>query len=184
MRQPKALLPWEGEPLIAYQVEALHAVAHEVIVVLGHRHEELESHVPRHASVRVVVNPDYALGRSTSVKAGAAAVGPDADAVLILSVDQPRPPDVLRALVDAHDRHRPLITIPEYQGKHGHPPVFSARLVPELRQVKEETLGLKEVVDRHRADIYYVDLGSPTVLLDLNRPQDYEAARRAWKGAR
>ncbi|MEO6397075.1 MAG: NTP transferase domain-containing protein, partial [Tepidiformaceae bacterium] len=43
MGEPKALLDWGGEPLLAYHVRQLReAGADEVIVVLGHRGDEIQ----------------------------------------------------------------------------------------------------------------------------------------------
>ncbi|MBI4570677.1 MAG: NTP transferase domain-containing protein, partial [Chloroflexi bacterium] len=55
MGRPKALLPWDGVPLIANQVRELRAAGvDDVVAVLGHGAEEIRPHVPPGA--RVVVN--------------------------------------------------------------------------------------------------------------------------------
>ena len=94
----KALLPWQGTSLLAYQASTLQSAGlNPVLVVLGHRAEELKPHVPSDAGVRYLLNPDYLQGKTTSLKAGLRALHPrDTDAVLVLNVDQPRS---LRTLV-------------------------------------------------------------------------------------
>jgi len=60
-------------------------------------------------------------------------------------------------------------------------PAFRQRLLADGTRACEE-LGLDVpalklvVVERHRADVCKVELGDPDVLLDLNRPEDYERA--------
>jgi molybdenum cofactor cytidylyltransferase len=70
MGRLKQLLPWDGTPLIAWQVGQLQeAGADDVVVVLGHEAEQIRSAVPEPA--RVVINPDYKQGRATSLRARA-----------------------------------------------------------------------------------------------------------------
>src|SRR5438874_8629090 len=119
MGKLKALLPWAGTTLIDYGVAQVGAAVDELVVVLGHRADELAAYAPRH-----VVNDRYREGRSTSIEAGIRAVAADAEAVLIASVDQPRPVAILRELLAAHRRGRALISRPVLGEANGHPTVF------------------------------------------------------------
>ena len=177
MGQQKALLPWGGRTLVEYQVGTLlDAGALEVVVVLGYRAERLRPLVEAFPKAKAVLNLRYKTGKSSSVRAGLRRVDPAADAVLVLSVDQPRSLEVVRKVMAAYAESGAPITYPAYRGKGGHPSVFSARLLPEMLRVRESRQGLREVVERHRADVCKVELGDPDVLLDLNRPEDYERA--------
>jgi molybdenum cofactor cytidylyltransferase len=99
MGRLKQLLPWEGEPLVAWQARQLRdAGVDEVVVVLGHAAEEIAPWVP--AFARAVVNAAYREGRATSLRRGAEALGDEVEAVVILSVDQPRPAWVTRKLIE------------------------------------------------------------------------------------
>src|SRR3972149_3083400 len=102
MGQPKALLPWQGGTLLEFQVEQILAGGIErVILVLGHEAERIQSAVPALPRTTIVVNPEYATGRTSSVRAGMDAIPADADAALVLSVDQPRPAALTRRLRQA-----------------------------------------------------------------------------------
>lgn len=180
MGQPKALLPWDGRPLIAYQIAELAAAGcRPVVVVLGHEADAIVPFVV-HPAAEVVVNPRYDEGRASSQRAGAQAVPYDADAVVILNVDQPRPREVLVRLLVEHEAGPALVTQPEYRGKRGHPVVLSAALLPELRQVTEESLGLRAVLRAHAAQTRLVSFDDPVVTMDLNTPDDVRVARRAF----
>jgi molybdenum cofactor cytidylyltransferase len=179
MGRPKALLPWAGTTLIEYQVRELLAARCEVVVVLGHAAEEIRPHVPDEA--RVVVNEAYREGRASSLRAGAAALPDDADTIVVLSVDQPRPREVIKSLIAAHpagDAYKtgPVITRPVFEGQHGHPLVLSGALLPELRAASEGAEGLRGVVSAHRDAVREVAVDSPVVLLDLNTEADYQRA--------
>src|SRR5947199_10867876 len=98
MGRMKQLVPWDGRPLVQWQAEQLRdGGADDVVVVLGHRADEIRAAVP--AWCRVVVNATYRDGRATSLRAGALALADDTEALLIINVDQPRPAWLSRRLV-------------------------------------------------------------------------------------
>ncbi|MFQ5879156.1 MAG: NTP transferase domain-containing protein [Dehalococcoidia bacterium] len=180
MGSPKPLLPWGGGTLVQYQLEQLRAsrIDH-IIVVLGHQADKVRPHIAK-AGVEVVENPDYRQGRATSLRAGVAHLPPDTEAIVVLNVDQPRPHGLIDALVEAHLSGGHLITVPSYQGRRGHPPVLSGALIPELHAISDERQGLREVMQRHAADVRELPWGSDIVLLDINTPEEYQRARESY----
>jgi molybdenum cofactor cytidylyltransferase len=181
MGQPKPLLDWGGEPLIEYQLRQLHdAGTDPVVVVLGHKAGEVRPAAER-AGSSIVENEAYREGRATSVRCGASELTDDVAAVLVLDVDRPRPAGMLRRLIDEHAASGSLISVPVHDGTRGHPPVFDASLLAELREVQDETMGLRAVVDRHEAEILEVEFDSPVVLLEFNTPEEFENARQAFE---
>ncbi|MCH7484599.1 MAG: nucleotidyltransferase family protein [Chloroflexi bacterium] len=172
MGSPKPLLAWQGVTLIEYQITQLReAGVNDVIAVLGHHADDFLPLVTT-SGARAVVNERYREGRASSLRAGAAAAE-GAKTVVILSVDQPRPAAVTRRLLTEHTSG---ITVPSHHGRRGHPVVLDGSLLPELREVSEATQGLRAVIARHAAEVRDVPFDSPTVLLDLNTPADYQRA--------
>ena len=181
MGRTKALLPWAGETLISYQVRELRAAGVEdVAVVLGHEAESIRPHVPPSTSsgwhLHVVVNEAYREGRASSLRAGAAALPDTANPIVVLSVDQPRPREILRALLEAHASGGASITLPAYRGHRGHPVVVAGALLRELREASEEAQGLRGVIAAHDASVLEVAVDSEQAVLDINTPEAYEAA--------
>ena len=180
MGRPKPLLIWHGVTLVEYQTASLvDAGVSEVVVVLGHRHETVAAHV-RGVGVRHVMNHHYRQGRVTSIKAGLQAIDPAAEGILLLGVDQPRPPEIISKVVDAHLDRKALITAPRYRGRGGHPLVFSSLLKAELEAISEEGQGIREVFRSHRSEVSELAIEDPIVRLDLNSPEQYEAARASY----
>ena len=183
MGRLKALLPWQGATLIEYQVGSLlSAGVAELVVVVGHRGDEVGAPIAGRQGVTTVVNPDYRQGKTTSIKAGLSAISANATAILVLAVDQPRPPDILRAVIEAHEARSPLITSPVYGGRGGHPMIFDARLLPELSAITEEGEGLREVTRRYASDIYRLEMDDPVVRVDVNTPENLQAALPLFEG--
>ena len=171
----KALLPWGCKNLLIHQVTVLNQAAlRPIIVVTGHRACELKSSLANYPQVHTVFNTRYREGKTTSIKAGLAALRKSNPvAILVLNVDQPRSINVIQLLVKEHQRNSSLITIPTYAGKSGHPVIFSSTLLEELSNISEETQGLKAVVLRNAKNTNYMAVDSREVLFDLNTDEDY-----------
>jgi molybdenum cofactor cytidylyltransferase len=179
MGEPKQLLPWRGRPLVVYQVEQLRAAgADDVVVVVGHRADEVAPHAAA-AGARVVFNAAYRSGRASSIRTGAAALADDTRALITLSVDQPREAALIRRVLDAHLNGAALITTPAHGGRRGHPVVFAGSLLPELRAVTEEREGLRAVVRRHGERRQIVPVDDPAIHIEFNTPDEYQAALAA-----
>ena len=129
-----------------------------------------------------MVNPDYIQGKATSVKAGLRHISASTRGILVLAVDQPRPANILEALVAAHLEGTALITCPVYRGHTGHPLIFAASLLPEMLAITEEGQGLREVTHRHSKDTHRMDVDSPIVTVDVNSPEQFREAERMFEG--
>ena len=186
----KALLDWRGRFLIIHQIVALReAGADEVVVVLGHRADELQARIGVNSdvyalgNVRCVVNPDYAQGKTTSIKTGLRSISAadySAGPILFLNVDQPRSAATVGRILQAHrNGNGALITIPTCNGKGGHPIAVSRALYGELLDITETTQGMRAVTERHKAATQRVELGAPELLWDVNTPEQYQAALAA-----
>ena len=123
-----------GKPLVRHAVEqVLASRARPVIVVTGHEPARVEAALAG-LDVRFVHNPHFADGLSTSLKAGLAALPPEADGAIVCLGDMPQVDAALiDRLIGAFDpAHGALIVIPVIAGKRGNPVVWSRRFFPEL----------------------------------------------------
>ena len=182
MGRLKALLPWHGLPLIEYQIRnLLQAGIVQIIVVLGYRYEELSSHV-KGLGVKYVVNHNYKLGKTTSIKAGIGALKEEVSDILILSVDQPRPAPLIYSLINTHIKSQALITSPRYGKRGGHPVIFSVKLRKELEAIDEKDQGLRKIFDVRRSGVNEVCVEDSIIHLDLNTYEDYLKAQKIYYG--
>lgn len=177
MGTPKALLDWGGEPLIRYQIRQLfEAGLDEVVVVLGFHADEIQRQM-RDLKCRVMLNPRYQMGKAGSLRIGAKAVNRDADPIVVLGVDQPRSASLIRQIVDAHTSADYPVTRPTFDERGGHPVVVSGSLRAEMMEATDENEGLRGVLAHYAGRTQLVPDGEEC-RLDLNTPEEYEAARR------
>ncbi|PZC48367.1 MAG: molybdenum cofactor cytidylyltransferase [Chloroflexi bacterium] len=182
MGRPKALLDWAAKPLLQHQIDELLAAGCDpIVVVLGHDAAPIETAITCAAPCRLVRNDDYRSGRASSIRAGAGALPDDATAIIVASVDTPLRAATVRALVEHWQTAQPrsAIVVPRLAGRNGHPALFDAALLPDLRAVQESSQGLRAVRRAHTARTAFLDLDDPLVALNLNTPQAYDAARAA-----
>ncbi len=196
MGSAKPLLPWFGATLVERQVEALLQAGVDIVcVVTGHHGSEVADAVGGSALFtnavlngdrRIVIahNPRYKEGKTTSIKAGLAAIPPRLGTIAILAVDQPRPSHVTRRVLESHAASGRPATSPRFDGHGGHPLVFDAALMAELEAVSEEKEGLREVMRRHAQEINWVPFDDPVVRLDLNTPEAYWSALKTFQDPR
>lgn len=180
MGSSKPLLDWFGVPLVQSQINSLLAAGvHSVFVVTGHRAYEVRDAINGNR-VHTVVNPHYKQGKSTSVKAGLAALPDNIGAIVLLAVDQPRPPWLIKQILASHLARKAVISCPRFEGHGGHPLIFDSGLILELDRISEYSKGLRAVLRNHAEEINWVEVDSPLARLDMNTPDAYEAAQEIY----
>ncbi len=196
MGSSKPLLPWFGATLVERQVEALLRAGVDIVcVVTGYRGDEVAAAVGGSALFtdallngdrRVVMahNPNFKDGKTTSIRAGLAALPPRLGAIAVLAVDQPRPASVTLRVLKSHAASGRPATSPRFDGHGGHPLIFDGALMPELEAVSEAKEGLREVMRRYAQQINWVPFDDPIVRLDLNTPDAYQAALKTFPDPR
>ena len=168
MGRPKALLPWHGSTLVEYAVQqARLAGVVDLVVILGPATRDL------HLDARIAFNPDPDTGRSTSIRLGAQSLPDHVAGVLVQSVDQPVPAEVVGVLFDAVEAGA-HVAIPTYRGRRGHPVCVAGDLLADLRALSEDTHGLRAVVRRYEPT--EVPVQAEAVTWNLNDPHAYAAA--------
>ena len=173
MGRPKQLLDWDGRPLVRAAAEvALAARLDPLLVVIGGAQAQVADALVG-LPVRTIVNPDYAAGQSTSLRAGIAALGQDADAVMVLLGDQPFVTvAIVERLVAEWRASGAVIVAPTYAGERGNPVLFDRSMFPELLSIQGDQ-GARAVLAADRARVRLVAFDDPRPLTDIDTPEDY-----------
>ncbi|HVF42219.1 MAG TPA: nucleotidyltransferase family protein [Pyrinomonadaceae bacterium] len=172
----KALLPFGRRSVAETCVSNLLAAgASEVVVVLGHRGEEVRAALAGEARVRFAVNEVEGSEMGLSVARGVEAVSAGAQAVLVALVDYPAvPPGAIESLLEARARTGARLVVPEWRGRGGHPVLIDLTLRGKLLSVVREK-GLRALFDAHAAEVLRVQSASPFVVRDMDTRDDYVA---------
>jgi molybdenum cofactor cytidylyltransferase len=175
MGQHKLLLPLLGKPLLLHVVDHASAAGFdEVLVVVGY-HAEAVRALLTNRPVRVIENPVYAQGQSTSMRAGIAALAPQTEAAMLLLADQPLvSPAILQQLLQAWQATAKPIVAPYYGGQRGNPVLFARALFPELLSVTGDQGG-REILQRHAREVEPVQIADADAAQDLDTWQEYQA---------
>lgn len=167
----KQLMPL-GETTMLEQTldNLLGSTASEVVVVLGHRAEEIRKRVASRP-IKVVINPRYHQGMGTSIAAGLQFIDSQAAAVMLVLADQPFvDSQTINRLIAEFSRHHKGIAIPTYQGKRGHPLIFSLKYKAQLSSL-EGDIGGREIVKEHADDVLEVPVDCEGVIIDIDTTQ-------------
>ncbi|RST57800.1 nucleotidyltransferase family protein [Siminovitchia terrae] len=178
MGKLKALLPWEGMPLIQYQIEQMkQAGIDEIIVVLGYKAEYLQKIISTF-EIKAVINKNYEYGKSSSIRKGISSLHKEVDGIFISAVDQPVPSAILKKMKAHLEENEAAVVIPTYEMKRGHPILLHASTKNDLLLVNEETLGLRSVIRKYQQQIAYLEVNDPSILLNFNKQEDYDKSDR------
>jgi len=170
MGAPKALLPYRGESFLDTLCGLFAAYCDPVIVVLGAAADEIRNAARRPAAF--IVNADFRCGQTSSMQCGLRAVPDAAEGVLFTLVDHPAVrAETIAALLAPP---RPLVRVPLYQGRRGHPVWFSRALIAEFLELGPDGAG-RDVVRRHAAETEFVDVDDAGIVADIDDPEAYRA---------
>jgi molybdenum cofactor cytidylyltransferase len=171
---PKQLLPFRGTTMLGWVVQQSQRATgiDEVIVVLGRAANEVRERVD-FGTARVVENPVFTEGCSSSYRAGLAAMNPESQAVMIILGDQPGiMPEVIDTLAEEWRRTEALIALCSYGGHKGHPMIFSSAMFDQLEELHGDKAAWK-LVDANADLVQEVHFNLPFPD-DINTAADFE----------
>ncbi len=166
-----------GEPVIVRVAKAaLASGAVPVIVVTGFEAEKIKKALGG-LDVRLVDNPDFADGLSTSLRAGIGvveAIGAAAGALVLLG-DMPRvSPGLIDALIERfHTEGSNAICRPVLGRRPGNPVLWPKDLFQEMMAIEGDT-GARGLLKRYSERVRPVETGDEAIHFDIDAPGDLE----------
>jgi CTP:molybdopterin cytidylyltransferase MocA len=168
----KLLAPFGGRTLIEATLSGLHgAPVDEIIVVLGAEGERLRS-ISTAYKTRIVENPDWAEGMSTSVRAGLRACATDARAAVVCLADQPLVgAEAVERLVEAFQRGA-RVAVATYGGEMRNPVLFTKGVWPLLLREMSGDRGARVFLRHHREIVTEVSCDDVANSADIDTVED------------
>jgi molybdenum cofactor cytidylyltransferase len=176
--EPKLLARIGDKPLVRHVVEAaVGSSADPVIVVTGHRSDEVEAAL-QGLFVQIINNALFAQGLSTSLQAGFSALPATAQAVVVLLGDMPFVrADLIDTLVDEwRERGGPSALVPTFQGRRGNPVVLSRALQAEIEGLSGD-IGAGPLL-RGRSHVVEWATNDPAVAQDIDTTEQFAKHQR------
>jgi molybdenum cofactor cytidylyltransferase len=173
MGEPKMLMQWGKSTVLQTVISTLQAAGvNDIIVVTGGARQQIESLVGK--TVQTIFNKDYANEEMlVSIQVGLAAKMREASAALICLGDQPQVQErSVREIIEASNQNRSRIIVPSYEKKRGHPWLIARKYWDEILRVSPDK-SMRDFLNKHKDDIFYVNMDTPSVLQDLDTPEDY-----------
>lgn len=170
----KPLLPFGDVSVAEACIQTLkEGGAHEIIVVLGHRAEEVQERI-KHLNVRFAFNQKVDSQMSESIVCGVREISQNARAIFIALVDQPAiPSKVITQMIQAKQLVNTPLIIPTFQGRGGHPVLVDMRLKNELLNLDSQT-GLRSLSKKYEKEVLRLEVESPFILRDMDIWEDYK----------
>lgn len=178
MGQPKMLLPWGKLTVIEHVVTTfLNAGIKDIIVITGGVREQVEDVIAAYP-VRTIYNQDFANGEMlSSLQCGFRAMVDQSRATLIGLGDQPQVQvEVVRRVCEAYRENKSQLIVPSFQMRRGHPWLVDHPLWNELLEMHSPE-SPRDFLNRHANEIHYVEVDTPSILADLDTPDDYQKSR-------
>jgi molybdenum cofactor cytidylyltransferase len=175
----KPLLPFGAQTVIETCIDNLLAAGcDEVVVVLGHRAEEVRACVS-HLPVRFAFNGEVGSEMGVSIARGVeeltAGEAGAAGAVLIALADHPAVgAGEIVEVIAAHRRTGARLVVPEWRGRGGHPVLVSLALRASLLNL-DSAGGLRALFEAHAGEVLRVPVASGYVARDMDTWEDYRA---------
>jgi molybdenum cofactor cytidylyltransferase len=176
MGSPKALVPYQGRPFLEHLLEvAKHPRIAVRRVVLGADAEPIARAIDLHAD-EIVINEEWEKGQLSSIQAAVRSLPAGTDGILLCLIDHPLiSVELVHDLVERFYTTRSAIVLPVFEGRRGHPVIFSSVLYEELLHAPLE-MGARAVVWAHAHEVEEFLTNEEGCVLNLNDPDTLKKA--------
>lgn len=179
----KMLLPLAESTVIGQTYAELSKCGIEIIVVTGREASAVESEISKikNQKSKILHNPSYEKGLTTSIQAGLRAIE-YADAVMICLGDMPLiNTEDYRFLMDSFtNQNEYSIQVPFYRSQKGNPVIFGRQHFNEILNHTEMN-GCSGVVRRNSSSVCRIEVSSDRFIQDIDTPNDYQRLLQSLK---
>ena len=168
---PKQLLPYQGGTILGATLEtARNCGFDQLIVTLGGASAQVHERIDLDG-LRVVENPEFGTGCSSSIVSALEVVDPRSDGIVLMLGDQPGLARASVARLIAEGRASP-IAVCRYSDGIGHPFWLSRDIFGDLTRLQGDK-GIWKLIESNRFPVAEIPVDG-TVPLDVDTWDDYE----------
>ena len=172
IKSTKQLLIFQREYLINIVInKILKSEIDELFVILGYQHDEIANVIDTRP--KIVDNPGWKIGKSSSIKTGVNSAQRTSDGVIFFMVDQPFiNKEIINTLINEFKGSIDNIIVPRVNGHLCNPVLFGKKYYKELIGLSGEQGG-KKIIKKAK-DVRWVDWEDERLLLDIDTDEDYK----------
>ena len=175
MGKPKPLLRF-GEKTFLEQIISVLRLSDvdRITVILGAEARTIQRSIDL-SGTDIVINKDYRKGQLSSLTAGLKNAPPQTDAILVCLVDNPFiTATIVNQIVATFRETNSPIVVPVFNGKRGHPVLFSRSLFKELINAPAEE-GARHVVYSNEDKVVEIRTSDGNIVVSIDTPEDYRS---------
>ncbi len=173
-----------GTAMVRHTLENIAGVVpDEPIVVTGHEADMVTAALVG-LDLKIVHNPKFAAGLSTSLVTGLGALDDEVDGALVCLADMPRVSrEDIKKLIAAFDPiENRAICVPTFRGKRGNPVLWGREFFDPMSRVSGD-VGARHLIGAHDDKVVEVEVDSDGVILDVDTPEMLKAINNAAASA-
>ena len=178
MKQFKLGLPFKTHTIIEEVLLQLSTTSiTETILVTGHYKARIEKVLAKNTRIKIVHNPDYAKGMTTSIQRGIHEAAEHTKGYLICLGDLPFITsedynEILSKIESVYDGN-PCIVRPFFNNVPGNPVFFSTHYKKVLLNLTYME-GAKPLIKKYKDQMHKVLLKNNHIIRDIDTPDDYK----------
>ena len=172
----------QGKAIIDHSIESISKSKVSELIIVSSEISNERIRIKYGARFRMIDNPDYKTGMTSSIKAGVKSLEKDIDGYMICLADQPLiKTETFDKLIDSFTlkfkEDKACIIQPIYEGKKGNPVIFSSSFREAILNHTEPE-GCREIVKLNLSHLELVEVSDPGIHLDIDTREALESLYR------
>lgn len=173
MGQNKMMMKWGDVTVLEKVIQTIQdSGIEDIILVTSNEIRDASNKLITNYGLRITIN-NTSHEMLSSIQLGLRSQKAESEATLITLGDQPQIESrSIKAVCEAYQESKSNLVVPSYQNRRGHPWLVAKSLWDEILNMKENQTP-RDFLNAHANEIEYVNVDSPTILQDLDTPEDY-----------
>ena len=166
----KLLLKLSDRPVIVKTISTFVDLGIDIFVVTGHQMSLVKNSISSSSlkNISIIQNPNYKLGMSPSIKTAVRQIRDQYDYLGFSNGDLPFiSTETVSYLLKELNTFKPLLLVPSYNKRIGHPVFFGAELFDELESISGD-IGGRDILKNHKNDMMILKVEDEGVIMDMD----------------
>ncbi|MFN3491172.1 MAG: NTP transferase domain-containing protein [Anaerolineales bacterium] len=173
MGQNKLLMKWGDATVLGKVIQTIRdSGIEDIVLVTSDEMRNTNNKLVKNYDLRITIN-NTNHEMLSSIQLGLQNQKAESEAAIICLGDQPQIESrSVRAVCEAYQKSKSNLVAPSYQNRRGHPWLIAKPLWGEILNMKENQTP-RDFLNQYANQIEYVNVDTPTILQDLDTPEDY-----------